>query len=215
MDSKFIATVEPVFSTSELKLLFDEMTVEVFEEMGDEVSRLGAIMVSLSTNVKKFGSAYQGLTTPRSIPVSSGIMHHCHHNFHGFDTKYEWFHFVHKDISKYEQVIKQRLEEHRIPQEGAWYFSLMLPGSHFQKHVDGKYPWLRYSFSIEQPDTDVSLIYGDTGYFFPEGSAYLMNGESPHEVLNNTNANRLMLLGSVKDTQGSVVINTIINDNTL
>ena len=209
MDSKFIATVESVFSVDELTLMFDEMTANVFQEIGDEITKVGALMVSLSTNIKKTGSAYQGLTTPRSINVRTGILHHCHHNFHGFDTHYEWFHFVHKDIEKYEQVVKQRLTDNNIPQEGAWYFSLMFPGSHFQKHVDGKHPWLRYSFSIIQPETDVSLIYGDDKYFFPAGSSYVMNGECPHEVLNSAASNRLMLLGSVKNLEGSVVINTL------
>jgi hypothetical protein len=88
----------------------------------------------------------------------------------------------------------------------------MQSGVVFPKHIDGKISKLRFLHSVKQPHSDVSFEYNDKSYYFPENSSYILNGEVPHTIINNTLYDRLMYIGTITDVGGSNIIKKWLNE---
>ena len=65
------------------------------------------------------------------------------------------------------------------------------------KHVDFIAPSMRYSFAVSQPETNSSIRIDDVDYYMPTGTAYIIDGTLPHEVIQDGATPRLMLSGAV------------------
>jgi hypothetical protein len=202
--------VDPIFTCEEVNDIFNEMTSEIFQ-IFPMLRTNGSLMVHLFPDLgitHKDNSYSDGLpdkpknhskfVIKESTKLKSGALSLCRQDFLEFETYYEWYHFVPND-TVFGNSIRQKLVDNGYKPAHEWWISYMCPDTHFQRHVDGIAPLVRYSFVVKQPHSTASIEIGNDKLFFPEGTAYLMNGEIPHEVLNTGNGNRIMLLGSILD----------------
>lgn len=209
IENEYIIETVPIFSSYELKLLFDEITSEVFNEYSDLIAEYGFLMAP--TNVVKNNSYDGEITKVTPIKLKSGTIYICNHEFKRFDTQFEWLHFTHNNLEKYEDYTFKKIKENNISPTNSWYFSYMNPGVVFPTHVDGKISRLRYLHSVVQQETSTSFEYNGIPFFFPENSSYILNGEIPHSIVNNTTSSRLMYIGTIADIGGSTIIKEWLN----
>lgn len=208
-EKEYLVEISPIFRTNELKDIFYEITEEVFTKYADLLDEIKFLMTPTNADTK---NSYDGTIT-KIVPmkVKTGTISICEHEFERFDTKFQWIHFTHNNLEKYESYTFKRIRERGLTPTNSWYYSYMKPGATFPKHIDGKKSKLRYLHSVIQYPSDVSFEYGNNSYFFPEHSSYIFNGEIPHIVVNNTVQDRLVYVGTVADLGKMNIIKTWAN----
>lgn len=202
--------IPPTFTAAEISAVFAEMTQELFASR-PELATSGSLMIHLFPDLAE---THTDLSYSDGLPgkpedhsrftqldvqeCGSGILSLCRQDFLQFGTFYQWHHFVHSDHMRWGIGIRDRLIASGIRPAHEWWISYMASDAHFQKHVDGISPLLRYSFVVKQPPVLASIQVDQTDLFFPEGTAYVLDGERPHQVLNTSTESRIMLLGSMQ-----------------
>lgn len=209
IEKEYLVEIEPIFTSIELQDMFNEITAEVFSTRSDLLDEYGFLMAA--TNVVT-NNKYDGMTAVGSIKLKTGTIYICNHEFKRFNTSLKWLHFTHNNLEKYENYTFDRVRNNNINPVDSWYFSYMRPGVVFPKHIDGRTSKLRFLHSVMQEHSDVSFEYNEKSYYFPENSSYLLNGEIPHSVVNNTNSGRLMYIGTITDVGGSNIIKECLNE---
>jgi len=208
--------IKPSITVEECEALFKEMTAEVFEKHADLLNGI-SLMVHLAfppdkvalfpaPNVNKENALEPNPESPAygvkleqdtKIYLESGVLDRCHIRYPNFNSTYDFWYFTHKDSEKYQQYIVDKFGKDGIKLYHEWYFVYLSPNAYMGRHLDYLHGAMRYSFSVRQPKTDRSITIGDTNHYIPTGTAYIMDGSISHEVVQNTNSNRLMLLGAV------------------
>jgi len=208
--------IKPSLTVEECEDLFKEMTTEVFEKHANLLNGI-SLMVHLAfppgklalfpaDNVNKENALEPNpesldygvkLEQNKKIILDSGVLEECYIKYPDYDSTYDFWYFTHNDIKKYEQYIIDKFGKDGITLYHEWYFVYLSPGAHMGRHLDYLHGAMRYSFSVRQPVTDRSITIGDTNHYIPTGTAYIMDGTIPHEVHQNTDSSRIMLLGAV------------------
>lgn len=210
MEKEYLVEIAPIFTSVELQEMFDELTEEVFLTCSDLLDEYGFLMAP--TNVVT-NNKYDGeITDVVPIKLKTGTIYICNHVFKRFNTEFKWLHFTHNNLEKYESYTFNRARSNHIDPVNSWYFSYMRPGVVFPKHIDGKTSKLRFLHSVKQAHSDVSFEYNENSYYFPENSSYILNGEIPHSIINNTTSDRLMYIGTITDVGGSNIIKECLNE---
>ena len=210
VEKEYLVEIEPIFTSIELLDIFNELTTEVFLTCSDLLDEYGFLMAP--TNVVT-NNKYDGeITQVIPIKLKTGTIYICEHEFKRFNTHFKWLHFTHNDLAKYEKYTFDKVKNSNIDPVNSWYFSYMRPGVVFPKHIDGKISKLRFLHSVKQSHSDVSFEYNDKSYYFPENSSYILNGEVPHNIINNTLYDRLMYIGTITNVGGSNIIKKWLNE---
>jgi len=196
-----ILSVDPIFDVAEMHTLFNELSTEAFSRIPEKINSVGTFMIELSQNNKE----YSELEIIESWKLDTGMIYHCKQFYPESNSYFEYLYFKHNNILEIEKVVKEILNKNNIGVHTNWYFSYMTINGIFPTHRDKNDNWLRFSFAVDQPIVDYSLIYDNKNYYFPTGSSYLMDGNVLHSVKNTSTKPRLMLLGAVKDASGFVL----------
>jgi hypothetical protein len=213
--------IKPTVSTTECLQVFNEMTEEVFRLYGNLfVEQKLTLMVHVGfpdgktvlyptegvpiNAVVEPNPAWTGasLAIPDSIELQSGKLERIHIDYDNFGTHYDFYYFMPNNHKKYEQWLKDKLSQDGLTLQHEWYFTFTPPGARMGKHCDVLGPNLRYSFAVKQPVTDRSITIDDVHYYIPENTAYILDGRVPHEIIQDADSPRLMLLGAL--TVGSL-----------
>lgn len=208
--------IKPTITVDECEALFHEMTAEVFEKHADLLNGI-SLMVHLAyppdkvalfpaENVPKENALEPDpeadtygvkLKQNKKIYLESGVLKQCHIKYPNYDSTYDFWYFTHRDGEKYQQYIVDKFGKDGIDLYHEWYFVYLSPGARMGRHLDYLHGAMRYSFSVRQPVTDRSITIGDRHHYIPAGTAYIMDGSISHEVDQNTDSSRIMLLGAV------------------
>lgn len=208
--------INPTVTVQECDDLFAEMTKEVFSKHADLLENT-SLMVHLAfppnklrlfpgENVSKEDALEPNydsnsydvrLAQGKEIILESGTLKECFITYANYASKYNFWYFTHNDSKKYEKYITDKFRLDGIELYHEWYFVYLSPGAQMGKHLDYLHHAMRYSFSVRQPETDRSITIGETNYYIPAGTAYIMDGTIPHEVSQTAESPRIMLLGAV------------------
>lgn len=199
-----IQTVDPIFDITEMHDLFNELSKEAFALIPDKINSVGTFMIELSQN----DTTYSDVEMLESWKLETGTICHWNLFYKESDSYFQFLYFTPKNILEIEKNIKEKLHKNNINIHKNWYFSYMTNNGIFPTHKDRNDDWLRFSFAIQQPETEYSMVYDDKEYYFPTGSSYLMDGNILHSVVNTSIEPRLMLLGAVKDASGFILNET-------
>lgn len=213
--------IKPTVTTEECEEVFREMTEEVFSLYGDLFlkekltlmvhvgfpdgktnlypSKGVPVEAVVEPNPEWTGAA---MTAPNTLKLKSGTLKKIHIDYTKFGTEYDFYYFVPHEHKKYDQWLKNKLSQDGFTLQHEWYFTFTPPGARMGKHCDVLGPNLRYSFAVRQPVTDRSITIDDVHYYIPENTAYILDGRTPHEIIQDADSPRLMLLGAL--TVGSL-----------
>jgi len=209
--------IKPTITSEECKQIFHEMTEEVFKLYGDlfEKEKL-TLMVHVGfpdgktnlypeegvpvdsivePNPEWTGAA---LSSPNSFELESGTLAKIHIDYYNFNTYYDFYYFKPHAHKKYEQWLKNKLSQDGLTLQHEWYFTYTPSGARMGKHCDVLGTTnLRYSFAVRQPMTDRSITIDDIHYYIPQNTAYILDGRMPHEIMQDADSPRIMLLGAL------------------
>ena len=94
--------------------------------------------------------------------------------------------------------LKNKLSQDGLTLQHEWYFTYTPSGARMGKHCDVLGTTnLRYSFAVRQPMTDRSITIDDIHYYIPQNTAYILDGRMPHEIMQDADSPRIMLLGAL------------------
>lgn len=206
--------IKPTLSEQECLDMFHEMTKEIFEKYPEKLENTSLIVhlsfppekrsvypsdkvdstEALAPTQESSGVKFDSTT---KLPLTSGSLEECNFTFTTFNTNYKFLYFIHKDYAKFDAMLKEKLARDNIVAEHEWTFIYGTPGARMGKHVDFIAPSMRYSFAVSQPETNSSIRIDDVDYYMPTGSAYIIDGTLPHEVIQDGATPRLMLSGAV------------------
>ena len=86
----------------------------------------------------------------------------------------------------------------KVPNMIQAFFSILDPGKSVPKHEGPYYGYLRYHLGLRVPkDKPPKIVVNDQDYVWKEGEAVMFDDSWPHEVVNNSNESRAVLIVDV------------------
>ena len=209
-DDKFVY-ITPTLSTDECFELFNNMTEEVFENYSHLLDKT-TLMVHLfppevlntsGHTLDKKPEGHHKFYILDKIILKTGTLTLCKIEFIEFGTTYNWWYFKHVNWKHYGDTIRNKFLSNGITPTNEWVLNYMTKDATMPKHVDAILPYIRYCFSIRQPVTEASIIINEEKFYIPEGTAYIMDGEIPHEIIHKSADPRIMMIGAI-DYRGNL-----------